>query len=67
MTKIKLVNAEVFKLEAGKKYIIGLDTRMVSNTDAQLLFHELNQMGIKDCVVMAFRGDPKNGMKVIEQ
>jgi hypothetical protein len=67
MTKIKLVEASVVELKPGHKYIIAVDLNMVTHEDAANLASYLDEIGIPDVVVALFRGNPKDGLKVIEE
>lgn len=67
MSKVELVKGFVTELKSSHKYVIGLDNTKITAEDAYQLGEAINGIGIENVVVVMFRGDPSNGMKVIEQ
>ena len=67
MKKIQLVIAEAIALDPKKKYVIGIDKDMITSAEAASLANHLSDMGIKNVVIMVLKGDPKKGMRIIEQ
>ncbi len=67
MSNVKIVNAQIFKLDPDAAYLIGLDNRMVTEETAQKLLLKLKDMGIKNGVALMTVGDPTKGIKIIKQ
>lgn len=66
MTKVELIKASVVELKPGHKYILALDSAMVTHEDAANMVQYLSEIGVPDVIVAMFRGDPSHGLKVIE-
>lgn len=51
MKEVKLVNAEITKLDPSKKYIISVDIRDMTREECVRLTYEVSEMGIANVVV----------------
>jgi hypothetical protein len=67
MTKIKLVEASVVELKPGHKYIIAVDDKYGYTRGRSKLGELLRRDWHTRCCVALFRGNPKDGLKVIEE
>lgn len=62
---IRVSPAAVFELNSNRRYMLGLDSRSISLEDAAALSRNLQELGIKNTVVV-FRGNPNEVIKIIK-
>jgi hypothetical protein len=67
MAKLELTKASLVELKPDHQYIIAIDNNMVTRNDMVTLGESLPENISKNVTIMAFRGDPKNGLQVIEK
>lgn len=66
MSEIKVIDAMAHKLEPGSKYIIFIDSRIITEENAKGVNRLLAERGMKGLIVLTM-GDPKNAVIVEEK
>lgn len=64
--KVELTKGTITELKEGGKYLIGLNNEQITKNDAAKLANALYDIGISNCAVVVFKGDPSTGMQVLE-